>query len=95
MKEKKFNLVFIMETKIKTKKSEFIKRRIGFKGYFTVDSIGKSGGLVMLWNSELKVEVHNYSRRHINVWINEKSSNHKWLLTGFYGQPDSSKRQES
>lgn len=56
--------------------------------------MGKSGRLAILWNADIQVEVQTYSRRHISVWIVEEN-NRKWLLIGFYGQRDSSKRQES
>jgi len=40
---------------------------------FTVDCKGRSGGLNLLWKSDIGVEIQNYNRRHINAVI--QSSN--------------------
>jgi hypothetical protein len=60
-----------------------IRRRLGFDSVFVVDSVGKSGGLAFLWNSETNLEVYNYSRRHINVVVKDGENNPLWKLTGF------------
>jgi hypothetical protein len=61
---------------------------------FIVDSVGKSGGLALLWMIEAGVEIQNYSRRHINANVCSSPNNPTWKLTGFYGHPDPSKRKE-
>jgi hypothetical protein len=43
--------------------------KLGFEANFVVDSIGRSGGLTLLWNLETNVEVQNFSRRHINATV--------------------------
>jgi hypothetical protein len=62
---------------------------------FGVDSVGRSGGLLLLWKKNFNVIIQNYSRRHINAEINICANNLKWKLTGFYGHPNSAKRKES
>lgn len=37
----------------------------------------------------------NYSQRHINAWIMDEEVDKKWLLTCYYGQPETAKRKES
>ena len=41
------------------------------------------------------LEIQNYSRWHINAVVKEDNDNVKWKLTGFYRQPDWTKKQES
>ena len=41
-------VVFLMETKSDRKKMEEVQRRIGFAGCFTVDCVGRTGGLCLL-----------------------------------------------
>jgi exonuclease III len=95
VKEKGPDLVFLMETKMQNKKCDFIRIKLGFDYMFGVDSLGRSGGLLLLWKKNFNVTIQNYSRRHINAEINNCANNLKWKLTGFYGHPNSAKRKES
>jgi hypothetical protein len=62
---------------------------------FTVDCKGLSGGLILLWKSELDLEVQNFSQRHVNDVINSLEFGFSWKFTGFYGNPELAKREES
>jgi exonuclease III len=42
-KEKNPSLVFLMETKLRRKKMELIRCKLGFKNLFVVDCVGKGG----------------------------------------------------
>lgn len=64
-------MVFLMETKIRHKKMEMIKCKIGFSNVFAVDCVGRSGGLGLLWNKKAGLEIQNISRRHINATISD------------------------
>jgi hypothetical protein len=50
VKEKKPLLVFLMETKMNNKKIEFLRAKLKFDNMFVVESVGRSGGLAMLWS---------------------------------------------
>ncbi|KAF5481578.1 hypothetical protein F2P56_002218 [Juglans regia] len=88
------NIVFIMETKLNNKKCDRIRRRLRCDGCFGVEAVGKGGGLALLWNDEVQLEIVNYSQRHINAWIGGKEES-QWLLTCFYGPPETVKRKEA
>jgi endonuclease/exonuclease/phosphatase family metal-dependent hydrolase len=62
---------------------------------FGVDSVGRSGGLLLLWKNDYNVAIQNYSRRHINAVIDSPGNNLKWKFTGFYGHPNAAKQKES
>jgi arabinogalactan endo-1,4-beta-galactosidase len=62
---------------------------------FTVDSVGKSGGLGLFWGEETKVKIINYSHRNINAVICDPITHMSWKFTDFYGQPDLQKRREA
>jgi hypothetical protein len=94
IKEKRPSLVFLMETKLRSRKMERIRCKVGFKNLFVVDSIGKGGGLALFWNEDLKMEIKNFSSRHINGVVTIPLTDQQWKFTGFYGQPDVSKRRE-
>lgn len=42
-------LVFLIETKCNKHKMEYIHKSLQFDNYFTVENIGASGGLALLW----------------------------------------------
>jgi hypothetical protein len=92
VKEKKPALVFLMETKLRKKKLEEIHYKIGYYGLFVVDCIGRSGGLALLWSSEMSMEIQNYSQHYINAVIKAPINDVPWKLTGFYGHPVLTKR---
>ncbi|XP_040996052.1 uncharacterized protein LOC121242226 [Juglans microcarpa x Juglans regia] len=74
---------------------EKIRIRLGFDSCFCVDSRGRSGGLALLWNSSIEVDLLTYTNRHISAIIKLISENSKRLVTGFYGHPMTTKRPES
>jgi len=95
VKEKRPDLVFLMETKLNKKRDESIRCKLGFDQCFVVECIGKSGGLMLLWRNQNGVEIQNYSQSHINAVVRCKHDDSPWKLTGFYGNPDTARRNES
>jgi hypothetical protein len=95
VKERRPNFVFLMETMCSKQYMDQIKLRLGFDNLFVVDPVGRSGGLALLWNKEENLEIFSYSRRHINAVVKDMAGQPIWKMTGFYGHPDSTKRDES
>jgi exonuclease III len=83
VREKKPKMVFIMETKMHHHRLEFLKFKLGMDNLFGVDSVGKSGGLCLLWKKEVDVKIQNYSRRHINAEVISEVGGEGWKLTCF------------
>jgi exonuclease III len=65
VKQKRPVMVFLMETKIRKSKMEIIRCKLHFENMFVVDSMGKSGGMALIWGEEVSVRVQNFSHRHI------------------------------
>ncbi|XP_041009372.1 uncharacterized protein LOC121253428 [Juglans microcarpa x Juglans regia] len=95
VKENGPNVIFLMETKLRGEKCDSINRRVRSEGCFVVDPEGRKGGLMLLWDQSVELEILNYSNRHINAWVTNEEGNERWLLTGFYGQPETSLREEA
>jgi hypothetical protein len=95
VKERRLNFVFLMETVCSKQHIDCIKHRVGFDNLFVVDLVGKSGGLALLWKEEDNLEIYNYTRRHINAVVKDNEGQLFWKLIGFYGHPNSTKRDES
>lgn len=70
-------IVYIMETTLGNGRMDKIRKQIGYDGFLTVNAIGRSGGLALLWRREGMVEIHNYSQWHISAWILDSSQNSK------------------
>ncbi|KAG6667377.1 hypothetical protein CIPAW_01G096500 [Carya illinoinensis] len=95
VKEKSLDVIFLSETKCRRERIEKIRDRIKFECSFSVDSLGKSGGLAFLWKEGVEAKLDSYSQHHISLLINASNSSFKRTLTGFYGQPITAKRNES
>lgn len=56
-----------METKLLASKFEGIKRRLRFEDCFIVNHpMGRKGGLALLCENEVELEIINYSQCHIH-----------------------------
>jgi hypothetical protein len=95
VKEKKPNILFLIETISRKKRLEWLRVKLGFNGVFVVDPVGRSGGLALFWKDEVQLEIQNYTRWHINVVVKLQDGRSSWKFTGFYGHPNSAKRKES
>ena len=48
---------------------------------------GTGGGLALLWDSTLQINVQSYSPHHIDADVVQPGGS-TWRLTGFYGHPE-------
>jgi exonuclease III len=56
-KENKAHILFLMETKCSKARVEVVRVKLGFAGAFTVDHVGRNGGLALLWKEEGELEI--------------------------------------
>ncbi|XP_057779716.1 uncharacterized protein LOC130998302 [Salvia miltiorrhiza] len=87
------SVIFLCETLSHRTRLEEIKNRLNFDGCFSVDSLGRSGGLCMMWKNSYNCSILGYSRNHIDLCITNANGN--WRLTGYYGFPERSRRRDS
>ena len=87
-------VLFLMETKLDSKRMEGIRVKLRFKLCFSVPSLGRSGDLAMLSNDPVGLSIQNFSQNHIDshVQINDSII---WRFTGFYGHPEGDRKKES
>lgn len=78
-------VIFLMETLVNNYKMQGIKTKLGWHGCFTVEPVGRGGGLALLWKEETKVSVSSFSQNHIDTEIQLAGNNLIWRFTGFYG----------
>lgn len=72
-----------------------IQNSIGFTQGLIVPSEGRSGGLALLWKPETYVSIKGYSKWYIDAEVVCRNVQGCWRFTGFYGQPDTNKREET
>lgn len=89
VKVNKPSVLILMETKIHNTRLTQLKYLLDFHCHFTVDGIGCGGNLALLSKKGFPLEIHSFSQRHINTWINYEDSYQIWMLTCFYGHPES------
>jgi exonuclease III len=95
VRDKRPNILFLMETKCRKNKMEGIKVKLGYNNMFVVESVGWSGGLALFWQESVDLEIQNFTQRHINTCVKEADGERYWKLTCFYGHPVVAKRHES
>lgn len=52
----------------------------------------RAGGLGLLWNEEVEIQLLSYSINHIDVEVKDIFENKSWRFTGFYGNPEDDKK---
>ena len=87
-------LFCIVETQIEGSRVENLAGTLGYDKAFAVDSRGRSGGLGLFWNNEIKVEILGYSPYHIDCSIVEENLN-PWRMTLVYGEAQTHLRHQT
>ena len=84
-----------METKLSTDQLNGKKQNWDYNQGLVVSSDGQSGGLALLWKPNTKVHVKTFSHWFIDTHVFCETTGMCWRLTGFYGHPETSKREET
>ena len=87
-------LVFLMETKVDRDGIARICRKLLNFNFFVVPRITRGGGLAFLWKNDMNMIVCNSFDRYIDAVI-DHGMNDAWRFTGFYGDPDTTSRENS
>lgn len=92
--KKKPRFVFLCETLCKQDIVKNTRVCLNFDGAFSVDALGHSGGIALLWRKDSEVQVMSYSKNHIDVKVDIVGWQN-FRLTGIYGEPDRARREET
>lgn len=87
------HLCFLFETKCLSSILNKLKYRFHYSGCFSIDRVGLSGGLYLLWKDEVNVSIRNFSIHPIDA--NLSWNGYMLRFTRLYGQLDSSFRYET
>lgn len=64
---------------------------MGFEYGVHVDSVGRSGGLALVWRKDWDMVIRSFSQAYIDAFITSPDGN-SWRFTGFYGHPEKAQR---
>ncbi|KAJ1388799.1 Ribonuclease H-like superfamily [Sesbania bispinosa] len=78
---------------VSLQKLEEVQRRLRFKNSFCVNPRGLSGGLGLLWDDTVEVEVIAHCKNYIHNCMKEKRESNFWECTFVYGDPKPSPRR--
>ncbi|XP_039682996.1 uncharacterized protein [Medicago truncatula] len=88
------DILILIETLCNNNKIFSLKYSVGFDHHFSVDCIGRSGGLAVLWRNSAHCSITSYSLNFINMSIQDPIKG-PWRLTAFYGYPEHGRRRNS
>lgn len=69
LRDRKPTFVFLIETIYFANKIEELRVLFGFDQCFSVDRVGQSGGLAVMWKHPVQCQIIVYSQNHIDVVI--------------------------
>lgn len=75
------SLVFLMETKNKSEFVQRVKRRLQFQSCLVVDPVGTAGGLAIMWDDRITIEVDSMAENFINLKCEEGVRGNKMRIT--------------
>ncbi|KAH1073600.1 hypothetical protein J1N35_025928 [Gossypium stocksii] len=84
-------MVFFMKTKINKIQMERVQRSCGLANGIDVDPDGSRAGLWLAWRGDVPITLQNFSKRHIDILIEDPNDGKKWK---FIGLPRDERRME-
>ena len=84
----------VVETQLHKKRVENLSCSLGFDKCFAVSRSGRSGGLGLLWNSEIKVKFLPYLQHHLDTIVTGQGQD-PWRLTVVYGEAQVDERHKT
>jgi exonuclease III len=80
------DVLFLSETKLDEKRMEKFQWLLGMPNMVVHNCDGKSGGLALLWKSDVDISIRDVKRLYIDVNISDGGVS--WRFTGVYGDSE-------
>ena len=74
------DVLFLSETHLDMAKAGKLKRRLGFDEMEVSESDGRSGGLIMLWQTTLGVSSRAIHSNYIDIQLQKKFKLHRYTV---------------
>ena len=79
---------FLMETRLKANEIDGLRLIFQNFNFFMVDSIGQSGGLILMWKKQINIYVSSFSSHHIDFSLLNEAGIELWRGCGIYVWPE-------
>ena len=87
-------VVFLAETWANEDRLMKLHDDLQFDDLWVVLRETMAGGLALLWQNSVQIDVDSSSLNHIDVIVDEGKEN-SWRFTGIYGMPEASRKSET
>ncbi|KAH9742578.1 pentatricopeptide repeat-containing protein [Citrus sinensis] len=87
-------IMFMCETKMRSGQMQDKGKKLNFDNCFAVSSRCRSGGLTLLWKSEVVVDIKSFSQHHIDAVVHSENGS-LWRCTGIYGHPETDQKRHT
>ena len=94
LKNYKVDVFVLFEILVGSSRVEEVKQRLGFERGIVVDSVGRSGGLCVLWRKASMCCLLTYARTFIDIKIIDNNEGN-WKLTEYCGFPERGRLRDS
>ncbi|KAL4332945.1 hypothetical protein GQ457_07G015390 [Hibiscus cannabinus] len=91
--EQHADVVGLLEPRVSGQCSDKIIAHMGFPNSYRVEAHGFSGGIWLLWQDTVTIEVLQISNQFINVFVRYRNGNHNFQLIVVYASPNAAKRK--
>ncbi|XP_058733184.1 uncharacterized protein LOC131604782 [Vicia villosa] len=88
------DIIFLLETLANSQKLKRVRVSLKFEACLSVDVVGRSGGIVVLWNNSKKCSIQNFNKNYINIHVQDAERG-DWRLTCYYGFPERNRRRQA
>ncbi|KAM1309506.1 hypothetical protein ACFX13_006340 [Malus domestica] len=88
------DIVILLETKNRSSRYVFLKKRLGMDFMHAVEPRGIVGGMCIFWRNYDLVMLVKYSAFFIEVGISDKLKDEEWRLFAVYASTDDKKRRD-
>lgn len=84
----------ILETQINKERVEVLAGTLGYDNGYTVSSKDRGGGLEVLWNNPINIEILGYSVYHIDCSVHDPGFD-PWRMALIYGEAQTHLRHQT
>lgn len=93
-KKQRPSILFLMETRARRASVDNLRIKLGYQHSHVVEPIGLSGGLCLIWNRDVEIEVMEESQNFIHTIVTSKHDIIGWQCTFVYGDPNPRRRKD-
>jgi exonuclease III len=80
------DILYLSETHLDGDSGDRLRIKLGYAHKFVVPSNGRAGGLMLLWDQHLNIQLKYKHTNYIDVLVSGDTPDKDWRITGLYGE---------